>query len=76
MRRARPVILTADQRQVLQQQARARSLPARQVERARVVLRAAHGLQEKEIGSQNRFLDISSVTFETLPQAVTGLPTA
>ena len=52
MRVAPPVILNADQRQVLQQQARARSLPARQVERARVVLRAADGLQNKEIAAE------------------------
>ncbi len=52
MRRARPVILSAEQRQLLQQQARARSLPVRQVERARVVLRAAEGLQDKEIAAE------------------------
>jgi transposase len=69
MRVARAVILNSEQRQQLEQQSRARSLPARQVERARVVLRAADGWQDKDIASdlgitpekaarwRNRFLD-------------------
>jgi len=69
MRVARSVILDPEQRRTLQQQARARSLPARVVERARIVLRAADGLQDKEIAAElgiqpekaarwrNRFLD-------------------
>ena len=69
MRVARAVILNPEQRQQLEQQSRARSLPARQVERARVVLRAADGRQDKDIASElgitpekaarwrNRFLD-------------------
>ena len=69
MRVARPVILDPEQRRTLQQQARARSLPARVVERAWIVLRAADGLQDKEIAAElgiqpenaarwrNRFLD-------------------
>lgn len=69
MRVARPVTLDPEQRMALQQQARARSLPARVVERARIVLRAADGLQDKEIAAElgiqpekaarwrNRFLD-------------------
>ena len=52
MRVARPVILNSEQRQQLEQQSRARSLPARQVERARVVLRAADGWQDKDIASE------------------------
>jgi transposase len=52
MRVARPVILDLDQKQLLQQQARARSLPARQVERARIVLRAAEGLENQEIADE------------------------
>ena len=52
MRVARPVILNLDQRQLLEQQSRARSLPARQVERARIVLRAAEGWQDKEIADE------------------------
>ena len=43
MRVARGVILNYEQRQQLEQQARARSLPARQVEGALIVLRAADG---------------------------------
>ncbi len=52
MRVARPVTLNSEQRQVLEQQARARSLPARQVERARIVLRAADGWQDKDIAAE------------------------
>jgi transposase len=52
MRIARPIILEPEQRQALQQQARARSLPARVVERARIVLRAADGLQDQEIAAE------------------------
>jgi transposase len=69
MRVARPVSLNPDQRKILQQQARGRSLSARLVERARIVLRAADGLQDKEVAAElgiqpetvarwrNRFLD-------------------
>ena len=41
MRIAPPVIIGPAQREILQQWARSRSLPARQVERAKVVLLAA-----------------------------------
>jgi transposase len=69
MRVARAISLNPDQRRILQQQARGRSLPARVVERARIVLRAADGLQDKDIAAElgirpetvarwrNRFLD-------------------
>jgi hypothetical protein len=43
MRVARPVNLNPEQRRLLEKQSRTRSLPARQVERARIVLRAADG---------------------------------
>jgi transposase len=52
MRVARKVVLNGQQLEILQQRARARSLPARVVERARIVLRAAAGLQDKEIAAQ------------------------
>jgi transposase len=52
MRVAPPVELTEDQRQTLQQWSRGRSLPARQVERARVVLLAADGKQDLEIAAE------------------------
>ena len=45
----RPVDLSPEQRQALERMARGRSLPARVVERARVVLLAADGLENKEI---------------------------
>src|SRR5215470_8635652 len=49
MRVAPPVVLTEGQERILRQWARGRSLPARQVERARVVLLAAAGKQDLEI---------------------------
>jgi transposase len=52
MRTAAAITLTTEQRSVLEQQARARSLPARQVERARIVLRAADGWQNKDIADE------------------------
>ena len=69
MRVARSVVLNAEQREYLERQARGRSLPARQVERAHIVLLAADGWQDKDIAAQfgitaekaarwrNRFLD-------------------
>lgn len=52
MRVAPQIILTQDQERILQQWARSRSRPARQVERARVVLLAAAGKQDLEIASE------------------------
>ena len=52
MRVARAIVLDAGQRRVLEQQSRGRSLPARVVERARIVLRAADGFQDKEIAAE------------------------
>jgi len=52
MRVAPAVELNPQQREVLEQRSRARSLPARVVERARIVLLAAEGKQNKEIGEQ------------------------
>jgi transposase len=69
MRVARPVVLDKQERGALEQLARGRSLPARLVERARIVLRAAGGLQDQQIASElgimpekaarwrNRYLD-------------------
>src|ERR1051325_6613978 len=54
MRVAPPVVLTEDQKRTLHQWARGRSLPARQVERARVVLLAAAGKQDFEIAAELR----------------------
>src|SRR5690242_9548606 len=52
MRVAPAVVLSEDQKQTLQQWARGRSLPARQVERARVILLAAAGKQDLEIAAE------------------------
>jgi len=53
MRVAPAIVLTEDQERTLQQWSRGRSLPARQVERARVVLLAAAGKQDLEIAAEN-----------------------
>ena len=52
MRVARAISLNPEQRRILQQQARGRSLPARVVERARIILRADDGLQDKDIAAE------------------------
>lgn len=52
MRVAPQVVLTEDQKHTLQQWARGRSLPARQGERARVVLLASAGKQDLEIAAE------------------------
>src|SRR3984885_5953941 len=69
MRVARSVVLNNDEKEALDQLVRRRSLPARLVERARIVLRAAAGLQDQQIASElgitpekvarwrNRYLD-------------------
>jgi transposase len=69
MRVARPVVLDKQEQGALEQLARGRSLPARLVERARIVLRAAAGMQDQQIASElgitpekaarwrNRYLD-------------------
>ena len=52
MRVAPKVELSAENRALLEQQSRGRSLPARLVERSRIVLRAADGLQDREIAAE------------------------
>ena len=52
MRVAPRVDLSLEDRAALEQQARGRSLPARLVERSRIVLRAADGLQDREIAAE------------------------
>lgn len=54
MRVAATVSLTDEQRQTLEEWARGRSLPARQVERAKIVLLAAAGRQDLEIAAELR----------------------
>lgn len=56
MRVARPVVLSAEQQEILESRARARSAPARSVERARIVLLAAAGLQDKQIAAKLRIM--------------------
>jgi transposase len=69
MRVARPVVLSPEQREALEARARARSASLRSVERARIVLMAGSGMQDKHIAAtlritpekaarwRNRFLD-------------------
>jgi transposase len=52
MRRAPVITLSPEQRTVLESQARGRSFPLRVVERARIVLFAASGQQDKEIAAR------------------------
>jgi len=52
MRVAAPILLTSDQQKALESRARARSAPARSVERARIVLLAASGLQNQQIAAE------------------------
>src|SRR5260370_16719563 len=51
MRIAPVITLSPEQRMVLESQARSRSLPVRVAERARIVLFAASGQQDKEIAA-------------------------
>src|SRR6202158_6554147 len=51
MRIAPAITLSPEQRTVLESQARSRSLPVRVAERARIVLSAASGLQDKKIAA-------------------------
>ncbi len=52
MRVAAPIDLTSEQQDLLEQWARARSLPVRGVERARIVLLAAAGKQDKDVAAE------------------------
>jgi len=52
MRVATPIVLNPEQKQELEQCARARSRSARLVERARIVLLAASGKQDKEVAEE------------------------
>src|ERR1043166_1278958 len=54
MRVAPSVVIDSSQRAILEQWARSRSLPARQVERAKVVLLAAEGKTDLEIADELR----------------------
>jgi transposase len=56
MRVARAVILSDEQRETLESRARARSAAARSVERARIVLLAAAGMQDKQIAAKLRIM--------------------
>jgi transposase len=56
MRVARAVVLSSEQREMLESRARARSAAARSVERARIVLLAAAGMQDKQIAAKLRIM--------------------
>jgi len=55
MRIAPKIVLTADEKKTLEQWARGRSTPARLVGRARIVLLAAEGKQNREIAVETSF---------------------
>ena len=52
MRKAKPVTLSVPDQAMLEQWTRSRTLPARQVERARILLLAAQGWQDKQIAGE------------------------
>lgn len=56
MRVGRAVVLSSEQREMLESRARARSAAARSVERARIVLLAAAGMQDKQIAAELRIM--------------------
>src|SRR6266446_8888147 len=56
MRVARSVVLSSEQQKILEAHARARSAPARSVERARIVVLAAAGMQDKQIAAKLRIM--------------------
>ena len=56
MRIAPAITLSSDQQATLEQWARSRSLPARVVERARIVLWAAQGQQDKQIAAAMKII--------------------
>src|ERR1035437_3152728 len=56
MRVARPVGLSSEQQDMLESRARAQSVAARSVERARIVLLAAAGMQDKQIAAKLRIM--------------------
>src|SRR5258708_2632090 len=77
MRVARLVVLSSEQQEILEARARARSAPSRSVERARIVLLAGAGLQDRQIAARlkitpekaarwrNRYLDGGLATLDT-----------
>jgi len=65
MRVARPVVLSTEQRDMLESRARARSAAARSVERARIVLLAAGGMQDKQIAAKLRIMPEKAARWRT-----------
>ncbi len=70
MRVAPPVTLDHTQRNTLQQWARSRSLPARQIERAKVVLLAAEGKTDLE---NRRHIEYQQPESRALAEAVSAV---
>ncbi len=54
MRVAQPIVISEEVRRKLEQQSRGRSTPARVVQRSRIVLLAADGMQNKQIAAALR----------------------
>ncbi len=86
MRIAPAIELSSEQRAALERWARGRSLPARVVERARIVLRAASGEQDKAIAQdlgitpkkvsrwRKRYLTLGLAGLEKMRPAPGGSP--
>src|SRR5271157_1714109 len=68
MRVARPVVLSTEQRDLLESRARARSASARSVERARIILLAASGMQDKQIAAKLRIMPEKAARRQTAIQ--------
>lgn len=75
MRVAPAVVISEEQRKTLELWARGRSLPARQVERARIVLLAAEGKLDIEIAAELRISNQKSARWRSrfLEQGLRGL---
>jgi len=56
MRVARPVVLSDEQREMLEARSRARSASARSVERAWIVLLTAAGMQDKQFAAKLKIM--------------------
>ena len=63
MRIARSIVVSDADRQTLQRWARGRSTPARLVLRAKIVLLAAAGKQNKQIAAELRLNDLPALAF-------------
>ena len=79
MRVARPIVLNPESRRQLERQARGRSVPVRVAVRSRIVLLAAEGKQNKQIGEELKISTRMTALWRRTPRVLAGpapLPTA